>query len=128
MKILIVDDDKDIRDVIGVFLEMDGHEVALAMNYNEALTCVENNKFDLVITDYRMPKMHGLYLLEMLKDIDPNLPVILITAYQTEEMKREARKKSADLILTKPFEYQDLLAGMKKVMRKCRKSDGTKKP
>ncbi|MFH1538128.1 MAG: response regulator [bacterium] len=127
MKVLVVDDDKDIRDVIGVLMEMDGHSVSLAANYNEALSKVECELFDLVITDYRMPRMHGLYLLEMIKDINPHLPVIIITAYQTDEMKKEARKKGVDLLMTKPFEYGDLLAGVKKVMRKCRKSAGTKK-
>lgn len=127
LKVLVVDDDRDIRDVIGVLLEMDGHSVSLAENYNDALAMVECETFDLVITDYRMPRMHGLYLLEMIKDIRPGIPVIIVTAYQTDEMKKEARKKGVDLLITKPFEYGDLLAGVKKVMKKCQKPAGTKK-
>lgn len=134
LKLLIVDDDKDIRGVIGVLMQMDGHDISLASNYNEALAMIEGEAcgeacgepYDLVITDYRMPRMHGLYLLEMIKDINPDIPVIIVTAYQTDEMKKEAKRKGVDMLLTKPFEYSDLLAAVNRVMRKCRKSAGTK--
>jgi len=128
LKILLVDDDKDILDVLGVLFETDGHDVRFAENYNEALALVETESFDLVLTDYRMPRMHGLYLLEMVKDLCPDLPVVIMTAYQTEEMKKEAKRKGAALLITKPFAYDEVMSAIRKVMRKCRSRDGAKKP
>ena len=128
LRILLVDDVQDILDVIGMLLEMDGHELEYATNYNDALSLVESRDFDLVISDYRMPRMHGLYLLDMIKDVKPDLPVIIMTAYQTDDMIAEARRKGVDMILTKPFPYEDLAAAIKKLRRKWRSQSGTRKP
>lgn len=121
LRILLVDDVQDILDVIGMLLEMDGHEVRYAMNYNDALALVESEHFDLVISDYRMPRMHGLYLLEMIKDVKPDLPVIIMTAYGTDDMLAEAKRKGVDMVLTKPFSYNELADGIRKLNRKWRK-------
>ncbi|MEW6203122.1 MAG: response regulator [bacterium] len=126
LKILLVDDDRDILDVIGVLFELDGHSVWFAQNYNEALAIVEEEDFDLVLTDFRMPRMHGLYLLEMIKDVRPELPVVIMTAYMTEEMKRDARRKGAALLINKPFTYDEITRAIKKVIRRCQSRDGMK--
>ncbi len=130
LKILLVDDDPDILDVLGLFFEMDGAEVAYAKNYNEAIEQVEKSlitlPFDIVITDFRMPRMHGLYLLDMIKDISPDMPVIIMTAYKSEEMQQEAIRKKVDFIIQKPFTYDVLLEKIIKLMReKWRKQNGT---
>ncbi|MEW5946584.1 MAG: response regulator [bacterium] len=127
MKILLVDDDRDVLDVLSMLFEMDGHTVGCAMNYGEALAEMEGSDYDLVITDYRMPRMHGLYLLEMIKDVNPSIPVIIMTAYQTDEMRREAKKKGADLLLAKPFSYTELQSVIRRTMRKWQKQNGMKK-
>jgi two-component system NtrC family response regulator len=121
LRILLVDDVQDILDVIGMLLEMDGHELRYAMNYNDALALVESEPFDLVISDYRMPRMHGIYLLEMIKDVKPDLPVIIMTAYGTDDMLAEAKRKGVDMVLTKPFSYNELADGIRKLNRKWRK-------
>lgn len=118
LKILLVDNEQDILDLFGLLFTMDGAEVGYALNYNEALDQLEAAPYDIVVTDYRMPGMHGLYLLDMVKDRFPDMPVIIITAYPTEEMKSEARKMKADLVLTKGFEYNELLSGIRKLMRR----------
>ena len=128
LKILLVDDEPDVLDVIGNLLEMENYEVSYARDYYDALAKVDEEKFDLVITDYRMPKMHGIYLLDMIKDGHPELPVILITAYSGAELMAEAKRKGADAYIAKPFTFETLDSTIKKVMRKWQKRSGAKKP
>ncbi|HOX28240.1 MAG TPA: response regulator [bacterium] len=116
LRILLVDDDKDIREVLGLIIEMDGGVVEYAGNYYDALSCMESTKLDLVITDYMMPRMHGLYLLDMIKDKKPDLPVIMITAYWSEDLEAEAKRLGANMLLRKPFEYKVLLDAIRKVL------------
>ena len=118
LRILFVDDEKELLDIFNLLLEMDGHQVTCATNYNDALALVEENPFDLVITDYRMPRWHGIYLLDMIKDRRPEMPVIMITAYEKDEMIAEARRKGVDLVLGKPFEYETLLESIENLMAK----------
>jgi DNA-binding response OmpR family regulator len=67
-----------------------------------------------------MPRMHGLYLIEMIKAKKPKLPVILVSAYVDEKFNKLARKKGADDVLKKPFEYNELLASIQKVLKRKR--------
>lgn len=124
LKILLVDDQKDFLDLISMLCEMDGAEVTCAMNYNQALAHIDKSEFDIVITDYSMPKMHGLYLLEMIKDIQPDLPVIVISAVFTSDIKKQAIDRGADMLLDKPFEYKTLIDGIRDLMRKKWDKDG----
>lgn len=121
LRILLVDDIQDLLDVIGMLLEMDGHELRYAMNYTDALALVESEPFDLVISDYRMPRMHGLYLLDMIKDIKPDLPVVIMTAYGSDDMLSEAKRKGVDMVLSKPFSHNELTDCIRKLSRKWRK-------
>jgi len=118
LKLLIVDDDTDLLELLGMLLAMEGAEVALAESYYKALDRLEENNFDLVVADWRMPKMHGLYLLEMIKDMKPEMPVIIMTAYLSDEIRIEAKKRGVDLLLEKPFEYKDLHAGILRLVKK----------
>jgi len=127
LKILLVDDDQDFLDVLGLLFEMDGADTHYAHNYNEALDLLERELFDIVVTDYRMPRMHGLYLLDMIKDKNPDMPVIVVSAFGTDEFIEQAKRKKADLILRKPFDYSELLAGISRLMKKkWQKQSGTK--
>lgn len=118
LKVLLVDDDLDILDLIGLFLEMDGAQVSCAPDYYKALDIFEKEHFDIVITDWRMPRMHGLFLLDMVKSAKPDLPVIVITAYLSESIREEAKQKQVDAMLEKPFDYKDLHAAILKLVRK----------
>lgn len=118
LNILLVDDDQDILDVIGLFLEMDGANVVYALDYYKALDKFEKDNFDIVITDWRMPRMHGLFLLDMIKSAKPDMPVIVITAYLSDKIKNEAKDKNVDFMLEKPFEYKDLHSVILKLVRK----------
>lgn len=118
LKILLVDDDRDLLDLFELLLEMDNASVSCATNYHNALRAFEKEHFDIVITDWSMPIMTGLYLLDMVKSAKPEIPVIIITAYLTDKIKNEAKLKKADLILEKPFDYKELHAGILRLAKK----------
>jgi CheY-like chemotaxis protein len=118
VKILLVDDEQDLLDMFGMLFDLDGAETSFAHSYSEALDLLDKKEFDIVVTDYKMPRMHGIYLLEMIKDKNPRIPVIIMSAYLDEDIIKEARLKKADLVLRKPFEYADLLAGIHKLLKK----------
>lgn len=120
LRILLVDDVQDILDVLGILLEMDGYDVTYATSYRDGLAFAEKEAFDLVITDWRMPGMTGLHLLEMIKDIKPNLPVIVMSAYMSHELERELARRGVDGVIQKAFEYPQLSELIERVMEKVR--------
>jgi DNA-binding NtrC family response regulator len=107
-KLLIVDDEKNIRGPVSTFFERCGHEVLAAEDGQQALTLLsEDPGFDLVLTDYRMAEMNGYELLQHVKARDPDVPVILMTAYATVEnavdvMKAGAHDLSHEAVFTRP--------------------------
>jgi len=118
VRILVVEDQPDIMELFGALLEMDGAIVHKASGYNEALEIADNNEIDIVLTDYKMPGMHGLYLLDMIKHKNPNMPVILMSAYLDDDVAVKARRLGVDYILEKPFEYEELFKAIRKLLRK----------
>ena len=103
-KLLIVDDEKNIRAHLTTFFEGCGHDVRAAEGGPQALTLLsEEPGFDLVLTDYRMAEMNGYELLQRIKARDPDIPVILMTAYATVDNAVAAIKAGAYDYLTKPF-------------------------
>ncbi len=107
-KILIVDDEEGMRKLLGRVLAKNGYESVTAANGNEALRLIESEQFDLVITDIKMPGMDGLQLLQELKEFDPALPIIVITAYGTVESAVQALRAGAYDYITKPFENDEI--------------------
>ena len=103
-KLLIVDDEKNIRTHLTTFFEGCGHNVRATEGGPQALILLsEEPNFDLVLTDYRMAEMNGYELLQHIKARDPDIPVILMTAYATVENAVAAMKAGAYDYLTKPF-------------------------
>jgi len=103
-KLLIVDDEKNIRTHLATFFEGCGHDVRAAEGGPQALTLLsEDPGFDLVLTDYLMAEMNGYELLQRVKAQDPDIPVILMTAYATVENAVATMKAGAYDYLTKPF-------------------------
>ncbi|MEE9220420.1 MAG: response regulator, partial [candidate division NC10 bacterium] len=80
-RILIVDDEAGMREFLSIFLEREGFQVESAQDGQEALEAAEKAPFDLIISDLRMPTMDGVRLLEGLREFQPEVPVILMTAY-----------------------------------------------
>ena len=106
--ILIIDDEKNYLVILEDLLSEEGHRVLTAESGPEGLELVKNNDLDAVITDMKMPGMDGLQVLEEIRAVDADLPVIMMTAYGTVERAVEAMKKGAFHYILKPFENEEL--------------------
>jgi len=102
-KVLVVDDEQNMRIAMFEAIKRGGHEVAVAENGRMALDIIQKNPPDLVITDIRMPEMSGIELLRKIKELRPELPVVIITGYATIDTAVEAMKLGAFDYILKPF-------------------------
>jgi two-component system response regulator PilR (NtrC family) len=117
-KILVVDDEKSMRDFLSIMLNKEGYEVSTAGNGEDALRAVQAEIFDLVITDVKMPRMDGLEVLKMVKDVSPETVVLMITAFATTETAVEAMKLGAYDYITKPFKVEEIKLVIRKALEK----------
>ncbi|MBN2653181.1 MAG: sigma-54-dependent Fis family transcriptional regulator [Spirochaetales bacterium] len=115
-KILVADDEKNIREGLASALEMDGYEVYTASNGDEASVFINNNDIDLVITDLRMPKMSGNDLLKHISSSFPTIPVIILTGHGTIESAVEAMRDGAFDFITKPVNLDRLSLLVKRAL------------
>ena len=106
--ILIVDDEKNIRLTLSQALETLGAEIDTAANGEEALTKLKEKEFGLILLDIRMPGMDGMEVLRRVRDIRPDIRMIMITAYGTIESAVEAMKLGAVDFLQKPFDPDEV--------------------
>jgi two-component system nitrogen regulation response regulator NtrX len=113
MRILIVDDEKNIRTALGRFFDLHGNSVIAAETGQEAVEQVRMNSFDCILLDLRLPDMDGIQVLERLREIDPYVPVILLTAHGTTGKAVEAIKKGAFDFFEKPADEEKLLIAVK---------------
>ncbi len=118
--ILIIDDERNYLVILEALLVPEGYEIITEDNALNALRLIGETDLDLVITDMKMPKMDGIELLDEVKKIDPELPVIIMTAYGTIEMAVEAMKKRAYDYITKPFRNEELKLTVKKALENYR--------
>ena len=114
--ILIVDDEKNYLLVLSAVLEDEGYEVLTALSGLEALEIHKTSDLDLILTDMKMPGMSGIELLENIKAIDPDLPVIMMTAHGTVDKAVEAMQKGAYSYILKPFDNDRLIIYVKKAV------------
>lgn len=112
--ILIVDDEKHYRLILSEVLEEEGYQSFTAASGMEALDILKSQIIDLVLTDVKMPGMTGIDLLENIKEINPDLPVIIMTAFGSVEKAVEAMHKGAYTFILKPFENEALIAHIAK--------------
>ena len=114
--ILLIDDDDSLRRVVEYNLREEGYDVVMAAGGEEGLRLFHDRAVDLVLTDIRMPEMDGLDLLARLKAMQPDLPVVLLTAHGTISSAVEAMKLGAFDYLTKPFDRDRLRATVRKAL------------
>jgi len=114
--ILVVDDEPNYLVVLSELLSEEGFEVFTASNADKGLKIAQDTDLDLVLTDMRMPGMDGLELLKTLKNIDLDLPVIMITAFGEVDMAVAAMQAGAFTYLTKPFNNDELVVNIRKAV------------
>ncbi|MBW2441237.1 MAG: sigma-54-dependent Fis family transcriptional regulator [Deltaproteobacteria bacterium] len=114
--ILVVDDEKNYLLVLSEVLQDEGYEVLTAQGGHEALDIQKSSDLDLILTDMKMPGMDGIELLENIKALDPDLPVIMMTAHGTVDKAVEAMQKGAYSYILKPFDNERLTIYVKKAV------------
>ena len=117
-RVLVVDDSISIRKFVQRFLDRSGYEVEVAPDGMEALNTMEQSKFDVVITDLEMPVMHGYDLIAEMKRKEElrNLPIVVLTSRAGEKHRQKALDMGAQDYLVKPFDEQDMLGTLKKIL------------
>jgi len=117
-KILVVDDERSMRDFLSIMLKREGHDVVAAENGADALKTVQAEIFDLVISDVKMAGVDGIEVLKTVKELSPETVVIMITAYATAETAVEAMKLGAYDYITKPFKVDEIKLVIQKALEK----------
>jgi two-component system, NtrC family, response regulator AtoC len=116
-KVLVVDDEANLRKVLGAMLRREGYEVTLAPDGEVGLNELKRNGADIVVTDLVMPKLGGMELLKAVNELAPDVPVIIVTAHGTVDSAVEAIKLGAFDYITKPFDQDELSAVIAKAAR-----------
>ncbi len=115
-RLLVVDDEDLLRNSLLKLLTMEGYSVLSASDGNEALGLIKENKFQLVITDLKMPGMSGMELIEEVRKLSPDTKVIILTAHGEWNTYLEAMEKGAFEYLNKPVNKDDLFAAVKRAL------------
>ncbi|EPX16070.1 transcriptional regulator, partial [Streptococcus agalactiae LDS 610] len=117
-KLLLVDDEFEIIDINRRYLEQAGYEVSVAADGIEALKEVDENRFDLIISDIMMPKMDGYDFISEVLVREPNQPFLFITAKVSEPDKIYSLSMGADDFISKPFSPRELVLRVKNILRR----------
>ena len=126
-KILIIDDERGIRNTLKDIFEYEGHEVILSENGMEGLVAIKTEKPNVVFCDIKMPKMDGIEVLERIKEFSPDTPVIMISGHGTIDTAVEAIRKGAFDFIEKPLDLNHLLITVKNATDKHELIHETKK-
>src|SRR5579864_5608213 len=117
-KILVIDDEADMRFAVRMLLERSGHSVMEAENGEDALAKIDEGKPDLVLLDMRLPGMDGIQILQKVREKQKDLPIIMVTGYGNVELAEQALKLGADHYLSKPFHNKELIDVIQQVLEK----------
>ena len=115
-KILIIDDEKSIRNTLKEILSYEGHEVSEAADGSEGIKLAEKDKFDIILSDIKMPKMDGIEVLEKLQELTPETPVVMISGHGNIETAVEAIRKGAFDYISKPLDLNRMLVTIRNAM------------
>ena len=118
MRILVVEDEKHLNRIISEAVEDEGYSVDSCYNGLEALEYLECADYDVIILDIMMPKMNGLELVRRLRDKGDSTPVLFLTARDAVADRVEGLESGGDYYLTKPFDFQELMAVVRVMTRK----------
>ncbi|MGA1582881.1 MAG: response regulator transcription factor [Saprospiraceae bacterium] len=120
-RILLVEDEESIRDVVKLNLEIEGFEVVTAKNGREALKCIDDQHFDLMLLDIMLPEIDGLQVCEQVRLTNREMPILMLTAKGTDTDRISGLKRGADDYLTKPFNLEELLLRVHNLLRRSGK-------
>jgi putative nucleotidyltransferase with HDIG domain len=123
IKILVIDDDAVVREVISEMLALGGFEVVTASTATEALELFVDEEIELVVSDIVMPDMSGLELLDVMRLHRPSLPIVLVTGANTRDNLSEALTRGADGLVAKPFTQPELQEAVEKALDRAGKSE-----
>ncbi|HEY3158862.1 MAG TPA: response regulator, partial [Vicinamibacterales bacterium] len=118
--ILIIDDEEIMREILETLLTREGYSVRVASGGAEGVELAKSVSFDAAIVDVMMPGMDGMAVLEELKKLDDDLPVIMITAFASVENAIAAMKRGAFDYITKPFKNDDVLVVLRNALERSR--------
>ena len=116
--ILIVDDEKSLRDFLVIMLEEEGYQVVTSPTAEKAIKLIHENIFDLILTDIRMGGSNGINVLDAARKVLPDTPVVMMTAYASAETAVTAMKKGAYDYISKPFKIEDIQLIVKNALEK----------
>ena len=116
-KILVIEDEKNIQNIIKEFLESAKYEVNTANDGLEGINLIQNNNYDLILLDIMMPKIDGFVVCEMIRK-NSNVPIIILTALTDEESQLKGFDKLADDYITKPFSMPVVLKHIEAILRR----------
>ena len=122
MRILLVEDEENIRDVVKLNLELEDYEVVATDNGREAIKLFHEQHFDLLLLDVMLPEVDGFQICEQVRLTNMEVPVIFLTAKDTAHDRINGLKKGADDYLTKPFNLEELLLRVQNLLRRTSKS------
>ncbi|TDO26619.1 response regulator transcription factor [Sediminibacterium goheungense] len=119
--ILLVEDEENLHEALKLNLEMEGYEVSSAYNGTEALKKVANEYFDLIVLDIMLPEVDGIAVTESIRVNNNDVPILILSAKNTSTDRVLGLKKGADDYLTKPFNLEELLLRVDKLIEKNKK-------
>lgn len=122
MRILLVEDEENIRDVVKLNLEMEEYEVVATGNGKDALKYTKEQHFDLLILDVMLPEIDGYQICEQVRLTNRDVPIIILTAKDAAQDRITGLKKGADDYLTKPFNLEELLLRVQNLIKRTSKN------
>ena len=119
MKILIAEDDRDFGNILSQYIALNGHEVILARDGNEAFDSFRKEKPDICVLDVMMPEIDGFTLAARIRAANPGIPFIFLTAKSMKEDIVKGLKLGADDYITKPFDPEVLILRLNLILKRC---------
>ena len=119
LKILVVEDDKDLNKTMCSFLSQNGYEAQGCLLANDAYNAMYNNMFDLIISDIMMPQIDGFEFASTVRKINPTVPIIFVTARDDFSSKQKGFSLGIDDFMVKPIDLQELLLRISAIMRRA---------
>ncbi|MCX8020792.1 MAG: response regulator transcription factor [Chitinophagaceae bacterium] len=121
LSVLLVEDEENLHEALKLNLELEGFEVTSAFNGTDAVAAIQKEYFDLIILDIMLPEMDGIAALESIRLRNREIPILILSAKNTSSDRVLGLKKGADDYLTKPFNLEELLLRINKLIEKNRK-------